>query len=198
MDEKTPAGTVEWRATLTKIRQAKPSVIYFNDHVTQDEVAFLKQFHTNPTNSLIFMQYGPSNPAFIDLGKKKTNDIFWGTVYAGFGPKMESWKKRYLAKYDEEPGVGTAIGTYTSAMIWAGAVKKTGSEKKYAEVCRNIREFTHNISGPTHVYNPNDQSGILGEGLLPYMVYQIQDMKQQLVSPARFSTSPIKIPAWMK
>ena len=198
VDEKTPLGTVEWGPVITKIRQAKPALIFFNDHVPSDEVAFLDQFHNNPTKSVMFIQYGPSNPAFISLGKEKANDIFWGTVFAGFGPKYEAWKKRYVEKYKEEPGVGTAVGTYTSAMIWAQAVERAGDEKNYKEVCRVIREFPYNITGVTHVFDPHTQSSILGEGLSPFLVFQVQDQKHQLVSPISLATEKIMVPGWVK
>jgi branched-chain amino acid transport system substrate-binding protein len=198
VDEKTPTGTVEWGPVLTKIRQEKPAVIYFNDHVPADEVSFLDQFHTNPTKSLVFIQYGPSNPAFISLGKEKTNGIYWGTAYAPFGLRGDAWRDRYRKRYKEEPGVGTAAGTYTSAMIWADAVKKVGDVKDYKEVCRIIREYAWNITGPLHVFNPIDQTAIYGEGLSPFLAYQVQNQKHQLVSPIGFSTAKMQVSPWMK
>jgi len=198
VDEKTPTGTVEWGSVLTKIRQEKPAVIYFNDHVPADEVSFLDQFHNNPTKSMVFIQYGPSNPAFISLGKEKTNGIFWGTAFATVGPKGDAWRDRYRKKYKEEPGVGTAAGTFTSTMIWAEAVKKVGTEKDYKEVCRVIREYPYNITGVTHVFDPSNQTGIYGEGLSPFLVYQVQSLKHQLVSPLPFATTKMQLPPWMK
>jgi len=198
VDEKTPTGTVEWAPVLTKVRQEKPAIIFFNDHVPTDEVSFLDQFHTNPTKSMVFIQYGPNNPAFIHLGKEKTNDIFWGTVYAPYGPKGEAWGDRYRKKYREEPGVGTAAGTYTSTMIWAEAVKKVGNAKDYKEICRVIREYSYNITGNTHVFDPATQTAIFGEGLSAFMVYQVQNLKHQLVSPLPFATAKMQLPSWMK
>ncbi len=198
VDEQTPAGTVEWGPVLAKIRQANPAVIYFNDHLPQDEVAFLEQFHNNPIKSLLFMQYGPSNPAFINLAKAKSNGIFWGTATAFFGPKYEEWKKTYEKKYKEKPGMGTAAGTYTSSLIWAEAVKKAGSEKNYKEVCRMLRENPYSFTGMLHVFHPETQTALSGEGLAPFAVYQIQNLTHQLISPARYSSAKMQIPAWMK
>jgi branched-chain amino acid transport system substrate-binding protein len=198
VDEKTPTGTVEWGAVLTKIRQEKPAIVFFNDHVPADEVSFLDQFHTNPTKSLVFIQYGPSNPAFISLGKEKTNGIFWGTLFAPYGPKGEAWKDRYRKKYKEEPGVGTAAGTYTSTMIWAEVVKKVGNVKDYEEVCRVIRESAYNITGNTHVFDPANQTAIVGEGLSAFLVYQVQNLKHQLASPISYATAKMQITPWMK
>jgi len=198
VDEKTPTGTVEWGAVLTKIRQEKPAIIFLNDHVPADEVSFLEQFHTNPTKSLVFIQYGPSNPAFISLGKEKTNGSFWGTLFAPYGPKGEAWRERYRKKYKEEPGVGTAAGTYTSTMIWVEAVKKVGNAKDYEEVCRVIREYPYDITGNTIIFDPANQSAIVGEGLSAFMAYQVQNLKHQLVSPISYATAKMQVAPWMK
>jgi len=198
VDEKTPTGTVEWGPVLTKIRQEKPAIVFFNDHVPADEVSFLDQFHTNPTKSLVFIQYGPSNPAFISLGKEKTNGIFWGTLFAPYGPKGEVWQDRYRKKYKEEPGVGTAAGTYTSTMIWAEAVKRVGDVKDYKEVCRVVRESSFNITGNNHVFDPSNQTAIVGEGLSAFLVYQVQNLKHQLVSPIPYATAKMQAPPWMR
>ena len=105
---------------------------------------------------------------------------------------MKPGKKRYVEKYKEEPGVGTAVGTYTSAMIWAQAVERAGDEKNYKEVCRVIREYSYNITGVTHVFDPHTQSSILGEGLSPFLVFQVQDQKHhELVSPISLATEKI-------
>lgn len=198
VDEKTPTGTVEWGPVLAKIRQEKPAVIFFNDHVPSDEVSFLDQFHSNPTNSVIFIQYGPSNPAFIDLGKEKTNDIFWGTLFGTFGEKGDGWRERYKKKYGEEAGIGTAAGTYTSTMIWANSAIQAGDEKNYEEVCRIIREYPHQYTGMVQVFNPETQTAIFGEGLSAFLVFQVQNQKHELVSPLKFGSSKIHVPHWIK
>jgi len=198
VDEKTPTGTVEWGPVLAKIRQEKPAVIFFNDHVPSDEVAFLDQFHANPTNSVIFIQYGPSNPAFISLGKEKTNDIFWGTLFGTFGKQGNDWRARYKEKYGEEAGIGTAAGTYTNTMIWANSVMEAGDEKNYKEVSRIIRENPHRYTGMLHVFNPETQTAICGEGLAAFLAFQVRNQKHELVSPLKFGTSKVKVPYWVK
>jgi hypothetical protein len=83
-------------------------------------------------------------------------------------------------------------------MIWAEAVKKVGNAKDYKEVCRVIREYPYNITGVTHVFDPSNQTGIYGEGLSPFLVYQVQSLKHQLVSPLPFATTKMQLPPWMK
>jgi branched-chain amino acid transport system substrate-binding protein len=198
VDEKTPSGTIEWGAVLAKIRQTNPAVIFFNDHIPTDDVAFLEQFHNNPTKSLIFIMYGPSNPAFVQLAKKNANDIFWGTTLAVIGEKGKAWRERYKTKYNEEAGFGTAAGTYLSSSIWAAAVEKVRDPKNYKEVCRVIRENIWNFIGTNVVFNPDDQTVITGEGLSPLVYLQVQNLKHTVVSPLAHADAKIQVPAWMK
>jgi branched-chain amino acid transport system substrate-binding protein len=198
VDEKTPSGTIEWGAVLAKIRQTNPAVIFFNDHIPTDDVAFLEQFHNNPTKSLIYIMYGPSNPAFIQLAKKNANDIFWGTTLAVIGEKGKAWRERYKKKYNEEAGFGSAAGTYLSSSIWAAAVEKVGDPKNYKEVCRVIRENIWNFIGTNAVFNPDDQTVITGEGLSPLVHLQVQNQNHRVVSPLIHGDAKIQVPAWMK
>jgi len=198
VDEKTPGGTVEWASALTKIRKEKPSVIFLNDHIPSDEIAFIEQFKMNPTKSLIFIQYGPGNPAFLTLGKQKTNGIFWGSNWGAFGKKGQEWRRNYEKKFGEKAGIGTGAGTYSNTMIWAEAVKKAGNEKNYKEVCRMIREYPHQVVGGVHVFNPNTQTAIYGEGLLPMLIFQVQNEVHKLVAPIVYAEADMLVPEWMK
>jgi branched-chain amino acid transport system substrate-binding protein len=59
----------EWGPTLAKIRQDPPAIVAITHWVPQDLAQFMLQFVPNPTNSLVYMQYGPSLAAFREIGK---------------------------------------------------------------------------------------------------------------------------------
>ena len=65
----------EWGPTLAKIRQDPPSVIAVTHFLPADLAQFMVQFVPNPTPSLIYMQYGPSIPAFRDIAKEASNGV---------------------------------------------------------------------------------------------------------------------------
>ena len=45
-----------------------------------DLAQFMVQFAPNPTNSLVYMQYGPSIPAFREIAKEASNGVLYATV----------------------------------------------------------------------------------------------------------------------
>jgi hypothetical protein len=61
-----------------------------------------------------------------------------------------------------------------------------------------LREYPYSFTGMVHVFHPETQTVIQGEGLAPFAVYQIQDLKHQLVSPPIYASAKIQIPAWLK
>ncbi|WP_283178972.1 hypothetical protein [Gemmobacter sp. 24YEA27] len=53
---------LEWGPTLAKLREDPPAVICITHFFPADLAQFMVQFAPNPTNSLIYMQYGPMVP----------------------------------------------------------------------------------------------------------------------------------------
>ena len=67
-----PSGEVnDWRAFLAKVRQDPPDLVVNTDWVPANASTFITQFLEDPTDSLVFIQYGPSVPEFLDLTKDK-------------------------------------------------------------------------------------------------------------------------------
>ncbi len=58
MDEVVPYGTTEWGALLTKIRALDPAIIGVEIISIPELVTFFRQFMEEPTNSLIYLNYG--------------------------------------------------------------------------------------------------------------------------------------------
>jgi branched-chain amino acid transport system substrate-binding protein len=68
-----PFGEInDWRAFLAKIRSNPPAVLINTDYVSANAATFMTQFMEDPTNSLVFIQYAPSVPEFLDLTKEKS------------------------------------------------------------------------------------------------------------------------------
>ena len=71
-EEKVPFGPVnDWGTIIAKIRSANPDFIVNTDYQVSNEASFMQQFLQNPTQSLVFMQYGPNQPQFFELTKDK-------------------------------------------------------------------------------------------------------------------------------
>jgi len=95
----------EWGPTLAKIRQNPPGLIVITHFYPGDLAQFMVQFIRNPTPSLIYMQYGPSIPAFRDIGKAAVNGVLYATVVAALQDEIgTAFEKRYKAKFGPKAG----------------------------------------------------------------------------------------------
>jgi branched-chain amino acid transport system substrate-binding protein len=72
--------TTQWGPTLAKLRRDPPGAIIITHFLAQDLAQFMLQFTPQPTKSLVYMQYGPSLPAFRDIGGKAVNGTIFSTV----------------------------------------------------------------------------------------------------------------------
>ncbi len=125
-DETVPYGTVnDWGAILSKVRSTKPDLIINTDYLPANEATFMKQFNANPTKSIVFLQYGPAIPEFLELTKNDAS----GVLYNLLGDPIQSPK--YEVAKDEIEKLQSAYGkdialvsvqTYEMVKIYAEAL----------------------------------------------------------------------------
>ena len=76
-----PFGEInDWRAFLSKVRNNPPAVLINTDYVSANAATFMSQFMEDPTNSLVFIQYAPSVPEFLDLTKEKSSGVVYNLL----------------------------------------------------------------------------------------------------------------------
>lgn len=96
--ETVPFPTNQWGPTLAKLRQNPPAAIAVTHFLPQDLAQFMTQFLPEPTQSLVYMQYGPSLPAFREIGKEAVNGVIYSTV---IGCLPDEFSAAYRKTYRE-------------------------------------------------------------------------------------------------
>ena len=204
----------EWGPTLAKIRQDPPSVICITHFLPADLAQFCVQFAPNPTPSLIYMQYGPSIPAFREIGKEATNGIVYGTVVGALQDEIgTAFEKRYKAKFGANAGHNSGAQSYDGAMVWATAAAIAGGSgepgnadqnRKVADrmrsmIWRGVTGTTRFIADEQSAYTYPTQTNDPSLGM-PHQFLQIQDYKQGggLIAPAPYATAKFVMPGWIK
>ena len=204
----------EWGPTLAKIRNDPPAVIAITHWVPQDLAQFMLQFVPNATNSLVYMQYGPSLAAFREIGGQTTNGVLYSTVIASLRDEIgEDFNKRYKAKYGPSASplvaaqVWDSVHYYALAAAIAGGTGGPGEFDQNRRVADRLRPMIYRgVMGTTHFY-PQYQAAIpypdatkdpsLG---MPHQYLQIQDYKKEpeLIAPPPYQTSEFRMPPWFK
>jgi branched-chain amino acid transport system substrate-binding protein len=204
----------EWGPTLAKIRQDPPGLIVITHFYPGDLAQFMIQFVRNPTPSLVYMQYGPSIPAFRDVGKEAVNGVLYATVVAALQDEIgNDFEKRYKAKFGPNAGHLSGCQPYEAAYIWAaaaamaGGTGEPGNDAQNRKVADRMRAMIHRGVNGTTRFIPNEQAAYqypvqtndssLG---MPHQFLQIQDFKKgpALIGPEPYTTGKFMTPPWIK
>jgi branched-chain amino acid transport system substrate-binding protein len=202
VDETHNFGMVEWGPILSKIEAGQPSFITFWNPAPADAAAFMNQFvnkfAAKGFPALMYMQYVPSMPEFLQLTGKNADGLVWAGGATDTGPKYQEFKKRWMDKFGKEPVGLYSHCTYDAFNLWVEAVKKVGCADCYDKVCDAIRTNVYVGLGGTYKFDPVDQSALPGDDLFPIGWNQIQDGKHVAITPARLATGTYKLPPWIK
>ena len=212
--ETVPFPNNQWGPVLAKLREDPPAAVAVTHFLPQDLAQFMIDFVPNPTNSLIYMQYGPSLPAFREIGGKAVNGTIYSTV---IGALPDEFAKQFYADYYREYGQNSApltgSQTYDGLWHWAlGAAIAGGpgeaydgeQNRKVAQAmknlvyrgvngtCRYIHDEHSAYCFPTQVSDPS-----LG---MPHQFLQHQDYTKNpvLVAPDLYKTDDFVMPPWIK
>ncbi len=204
----------EWGPTLAKIRQDPPGLIVITHFYPQDLAQFMLQFTPNPTPSLVYMQYGPSLPAFREIGQEATNGVLYATVIGALQDEIgRAFETRYKAKFGENAGHNSGAQPYDGCYVWATAAALAGGtgEPDNAEQNRKVADrmrklIYRGVTGTTRfiadeqaafTYPTQTADSSLG---MPHQFLQIHDHTKgpALVAPAPYDTGAFVTPPWVK
>ena len=214
MDETLGETISEWGPTLQRLREDPPDVVAITHWVPQDLAQFMLQFAPNPIDSLIYMQYGPSIPAFREIGGESVNGVIYSTVVATLPDEIgNDFTKRYVERYGEDAVALTAGMSYDSVHYFANAAAIAGglgapgdieqNRKVAAQLKRTIYRGVNGITRfdqeiQAAVPYPDDtRDPSLG---MPHQYLQITDHTQGpgLIAPTPYDTAAFQMPPWIK
>jgi branched-chain amino acid transport system substrate-binding protein len=202
------AGTKDWAPVIAKL-QADPAGVIMVDHWVGAELAsFSQQFAANPVaDSLVYLQYGPSQPEYLQIAGPSAEGFIWGSVMA-VGNTTDA-AKEFRSAYQAEYGVDdVSMGlVYTGwcydavnmlAQAWAvtdptdfPAVNDYLRSNAYDGVSGHI-DFA-NVSAPVYPIEVSDSAAGV-----TYQFFQVQDGRHTVIAPEGFSESSFVKAPWMK
>ena len=212
--ETVPFPTNQWGPTLAKLRQDPPAAIIVTHFLPQDLAQFMVQFLAQPTNSLVYMQYGPSLPAFREIGGEAVNGVVYSTVIGCLPDEFSRpFRESYRAKFGPTSAYITGSQTYDGLWMWAIAAAIAGGpgapfDKDQAMRIATImrRNVYRGVNG-TYRADPEGQSGycyptqVADPSLgMPHQFLQHQDYKTdpKLIAPPLYATDAFIVPPWIK
>ena len=128
----------DWAPVIREMKEVGAAAIMVDHWVAAEYAAFCKQFVADPVaDSLVYLQYGPSQPEFLSLAGKAANGFAWST---SMGLYADERGREFAQKYKKRfPGImGLAYPgisydhTYYLKKAWEGLV----IPRKFKEVSR--------------------------------------------------------------
>lgn len=207
VDETTPFGVQEWGPILSKIEKAEPAFVTFWNLDPSDAARFMnqfvRQFGDTGIDSLVYMQYTPNIPEFLELTGDNANGLLWATVIGvsdQIGADKADYIGRFEARYGNEPLSIHPFVVRDAFDIWANAVEEVGCVECYEQVNDAIRETVYTGFSGTFDFAPLEegQYAMAGDDLLPTIWSQVQNGQHVAVLPGNAAEGPIEMPPWVK
>jgi branched-chain amino acid transport system substrate-binding protein len=203
--EQVTAPLTEWGPTLAKIRQNPPGLIFHADYIPGDLASFQQQFRSDPTESLMYQQYGPSIPEYLELAGDDADGVIWSTVIGTLPDATgQAFKDLYSEEYGAEAGLSQAGGQYDLVHVWAQSAAMAGDPADFEAVNANLKRMLYRGVSGTYNYKPGELTAIpypddvndpsLG---MPHLTFQIQGQEQVLVDPEPYIQGEFQLPSWL-
>jgi branched-chain amino acid transport system substrate-binding protein len=212
--ETVQAPTSEWGPTLAKLRADQPGFIALTHFFPQDQAQFMIQFLTNPTNSLIYLQYGASLAAFRDIAGDASEGVLYATnIGVLSGDVGKEFTEKYLARYGAKASPNGGAQTYEALHLFAQAAAMAGGvgaayeEEQNRKIAGRLKASI--FRGPTGVirfdqtaqqafsYPVQTSDPSLGMG---HIFSQIKKKEENgyIISPSPYEVAAFELPKWMK
>lgn len=212
--ESVQAPISEWGPTLAKLRADQPGLIAVTHFFPQDQAQFMIQFMTNPTNSLIYLQYGAALAAFRDIAGDASEGVLYATSIGVLSSDVDQqFTEKYLAKYGDKASPNSGAQTYEALHLFAQAAAMAGGvgapyeEDQNRKIAARLKASI--FRGPTGVirfdqksqqafsYPVQTKDPSLG---MAHIFSQIKKKEEAgyIISPAPYEMSTFELPRWMK
>ncbi len=199
----TPGQVSDWGPLLSRVRQDDVSVLFTTTFSPADNAAMVQQFVENPMPAVLYQQYGPSVPEYLDLAGAAAEGVIWSTVLGRLPDAVgQNWVSRYEEKFGETPGWANAPGNYDVINTWAKAVLLAGTADDYEAVARETEGLVHRgitggISFVDHTglqYPHETGDPTLGQSQI---IVQIQDNEHKVIFPEPYTDGEFLRPPWV-
>jgi branched-chain amino acid transport system substrate-binding protein len=202
VDELVPFGEVtDWRSILAKVREDVPDVVINTDYLPGNSASFLTQFLEQPTKSLVFLQYAPSVPEFVQLTGAKSNgviyDLLGGPLVSPKNPRADEVMKKFKDKYGVESGT-YGVALYEIVNLYFDALKKVGDPNDHAAIMQEIANTDKQTVAGRLKFDPATHLAMQGDEYIPTTFFQIWDGERVLIAPENYATGAFKPQPWMQ
>ena len=195
----------DWSPVIRALQDSDSAAIMIDHWVAAELAAFAQQYAFDPVpGSVVYLQYGPSQPEFLDLAQGAGEGMVWGTVYGVYADEMgAAFREKYRAKYPGTMGMVYTGGGYDAVNILAKAWEEVGDPSNFDAVGDAIRNMEYRGINGLYKIDPETNSGISypnmtddPEGGQAHLFFQVQDNEHRIIAPEPFAEVRFTAPPW--
>ncbi len=196
----------DWTPVIRALKKSDSAALMIDHWVAAELAAFAQQYVYDPVpGALVYLQYGPSQPEFLELAAGAGEGMVWGTVYGVYADERGmDFRKKYKAKYPGIMGMVYTGGGYDAMYILAEAWEKVGDPNDFDAVGNAIRNMNYRGVNGTYKIDPNTNSGISypnmtddPEGGQAHLFFQVQNDEHRIIEPKPFAEVEFQPAPWM-
>ncbi len=194
----------DWGPVLQDVKQVGAGAIMLDYWVGAEEAAFCQQFVADPVRgALVYVQYGPSQPEFLNLAGPAAEGFVWSTVLGVYADeKGEAFRKAYAAAYPGVIGLCYTGSAYDTVNFLAEAWKTTPPED-FKGVADYVRSHVYRgVNGAMNMNNEYQaalhyplQTTDLNTGMAQ-LFFQVQDGQHKIIQPDPLAESKFRNVPW--
>ena len=195
----------DWAPVIRALQDTDAAAIMIDHWVAAELAAFAQQYAFDPVpDSLVYLQYGPSQPEFLDLAQGAGEGMVWGTVYGVYADEQgNAFREKYRATYPGTMGMVYTGGGYDTVKILAQAWETAGDPDDFDAVGDAIREIEYRGVNGFYRFDPETNSGISYPNMTDdpeagqaHLFFQVQDNEHRIIAPSPYAEVDFVAPPW--
>lgn len=200
----------DWAPVIQKMKEVDAAAIMVDHWVAAEYAAFCKQFIADPVkDSLVYMQYGPSQPEFLTLAGETANGFCWSTVLGVYADeKGRAFREKYKKRFPGIMGLVYTGNGYDIAQYLKLAWEAVGDPDNFKAVCDWIRDNPYRgVCGYMDMKNELQEAAHFPDNGYPIsatelekgmsqLYVQVQNAEHKIVFPNEISESKLQPAPW--
>lgn len=193
----------DWAPVIAALKESDPGVIMISHWVAAELASFAQAYAADPVpDALVYLQYGPSQPEFLDLGGDATEGFVWGTVTGVYADEQgQAFRDAYMARFPGTMGLVYTGAGYDTVYILAAAIEAAGTtefgpviealEQTAYRGVNGFYSFTEERAVPVYPEQVDDPE--VGQA---HLFFQVQDGAHRIISPDSYAEVEYVTPPW--
>lgn len=195
----------DWAPIVQQLKESDAGVIMIDHWVAAELASFAQAYVLDPTpGALVYLQYGPSQPEFLDLAGDAAEGFVWGSVIGVYADEQGmAFRDAYKAKYPGTMGMVYTGSGYDTVHILAKAWE-TADPSDFDAVGQAIKGITYRGVSGTYTFANEDHTPLSypnttddPEAGQAHLIFQVQDGEHIIISPATHKQADLRPAPWM-